>query len=194
MKKESIIGTILILVGLFVIVPLGFAFPEDSSIMMFGVYSVIGGGILLFVANGKGKQSSENKEVDFVECKKIFDTYAEPFIKEELMFKIYESDKLCICNVANVGYYVFPYDYSINGQYEYPIGITFTPKILDEIIEEKNKIGKVIEEAGSEYVSNHIIMLYPDIIDTMYEVKHKTDTYGPELIIDYEWEERIKNV
>jgi len=118
---------------------------------------------------------------------------AQQFFDLGLMNEIYSSDKLCVCNVANVGYYVFSYDSILNGNYQFPIGVSFQKDIIEDIINNNDNWYTHIKAAGKDYVNKYLVSLSPKVMDVMLKLKNERDINGPGPNIDYEWEERIKN-
>ena len=122
-----------------------------------------------------------------VRSKKWFYEQASRFFEDGLMYEIYASDRLCICNVANQCYAVFGFTRSKLG----PLGMYINPDMVMKIIEDRNFLHRLVDSDRSKYAALAVIL-----DDTRYAIFKKyadrNKLLGPSTDIDPEMEEKAK--
>ncbi len=121
--------------------------------------------------------------------KKLFYEKARRFFDDGLMYEIYVSDTLCICNVANQCYAVFPY----RGNGLGADGMFIGPAMIPKIIEDEGYLAARVAEDRNLWTSLSILL-----DDTRYgnfrKFKKRNDITGPTSDIDLDMEERTKKL
>ena len=122
-----------------------------------------------------------------VRNRKWFDEQAKRFFDDGLMYEIYSSDRLCICNIANQCYGVFGFSRSKLG----PLGMYINPDMVMKIIEDKNYLYRLTDSDRSKYTSLAIIL-----DDSRYAIfrkfKDRNALLGPSSDIDPELEAKAR--
>ena len=123
--------------------------------------------------------SSRNKKWFYEQAKRFFD--------DGLMYEIYASDRLCICNIANQCYAVFGFRRSKLG----PLGMFINPDMVMKIIEDKNYLYRLVDSDRTKYTALAIIL-----DDARYAIfqkfKERNALLGPSSDIDPEMEAKVK--
>lgn len=119
--------------------------------------------------------------------KNLFYKYYNELNQEGLMKEIYNCEDFSICNLANSCYVVFTYKLHQN----YPVGVLFPQSFLREIIYDSKNLGKIWHSFNRESRKNSAVVLDPETITILRDIKKRTDAQGPE--IDLEYEERLLN-
>ena len=119
--------------------------------------------------------------------KKWFYQNAKRFFDDGLMYEIYSSDRLCICNIANQCYGVFGFSRSKLG----PLGMYINPDMVMNIIEDKNYLYRLVDADRSKYTALAVIL-----DDTRYAIfkkfRDRNALLGPSSDIDPELEAKVK--
>lgn len=125
--------------------------------------------------------SSENHN------KEIFYKDSMAFFEAGLLKEIYSSDELCICNIANQCYGVFPYVKTPSGQ----SCLLIIPKHVKEIIENPSFLTMLVNSLDHKTLVSRSIALNNKTFKLMEEMKKRNDINGPTKDIDFEMEEEL---
>ena len=103
------------------------------------------------------------------------------------MYKVFESDDMCICNVADTFYVVFDFHQFLGMQFGYIGG----GKMVSVVAGAPENIYKYLEACGKGKINDRLFLLCNDTLKQVREFKKQTMVQGPEPCIDYKLEAEL---
>lgn len=119
--------------------------------------------------------------------KQKFDNELRKYEDAGYITKIYSSDKLCVCNIANSVYAVFNYTETNLGQW----GFMVVPENVRAIVEDNDLFSELVSKTNKNILNKMSIFLNDIVFLNMKKLKEQTDLNGPSKDIDFEMEEEI---
>ena len=112
---------------------------------------------------------------------------ANKFIKAGFMTVVYESDKLCVCNIANTVYAIFNYDETEYGHW----GLMVNPQCIIPIATDNDLFYDLVLQHDEATKYQRSFFLNDRTFKVMKDLKEKTDRNGPTKDIDFQMEQEL---
>lgn len=106
------------------------------------------------------------------------------FFEENLLKELYSSENLCICNIADQCYGVFPYLDTKEGQ----ACLLITSQQVKLMINDETFLNRLINDLDNKSLTSKTITLNQRTFELMRKMKATNDIKGPTKDIDFDME------